>query len=225
MISFTDALMQLHLKANPKKAAELKNSLKISRTYLGISNPELDILYKGWRNQINGEDRTALASDLWNSNIYEARIVAAKLLTQARIENDKTVWEEIIRWIPTLDHASIADHVSGAGSRRIRAFPKRLDQISNWFKDENIWMRRSILTMTMPWTKLNNPKIDELSQRDRILSWAGELSEDPEWLIQKAIADWLSSLSKHDAPAVLSFLEKYGAKMKPFAINEACKFI
>ena len=43
--------------------------------------------------------------------------------------------------------------------------------------------------------------------------------------IQKAIADWLSSLSKHDAPAVLSFLEKYGAKMKPFAINEACKFI
>ena len=43
MISFTDALMQLHLKANPKKAAELKNSLKISRTYLGISSPELDI--------------------------------------------------------------------------------------------------------------------------------------------------------------------------------------
>ena len=105
MISFTDALMQLHLKANPKKAAELKNSLKISRTYLGISSPELDILYKGWRNQINGEDRTALASELWNSNIYEARIVAAKLLTQARIENDKTVWEEIIKWIPTLDHA------------------------------------------------------------------------------------------------------------------------
>jgi hypothetical protein len=39
------------------------------------------------------------------------------------------------------------------------------------------------------------------------------------------MANWLSSLSKHDIPTVLSFLEEYGAKMKPFAVNEACKFI
>jgi hypothetical protein len=91
--------------------------------------------------------------------------------------------------------------------------------------DENIWKRRSVLTLTMPWTKINNPKIDELEQRARIISWLGTLSVDQEWLIQKAIANWLSSLSKHDIPAVLSFLEEYGAKMKPFAVNEACKFI
>lgn len=218
-------LEQLHNKANTKIAAKMKNSYKIERIYLGISNPELDILKKEWRQNIDGIAQTTLATQLWDTNIFEAKIVATKLLTQARITNDETVWEEIIKWIPTLDHAVIADHVSAAGSRRIKAHPERLNQISDWVKDENVWMRRSILTMTMPWTKLNNPKIDELSQRDRILSWAGELSEDPEWLIQKAIADWLSSLSKHDAPAVLSFLEKYGAKMKPFAINEACKFI
>ena len=70
-----------------------------------------------------------------------------------------------------------------------------------------------------------NPKIAELRQRNQILSWAGELSNDKEWLIQKALANWLSSLSKHDTPAVLLFLETHGAKMKPFAINEACKFL
>ena len=91
--------------------------------------------------------------------------------------------------------------------------------------DENIWKRRSVLTLTLPWTKINNPKIDDLEQRARIISWLGTLSVDQEWLIQKAIAKWLSSLSKHDIPAVLSFLEEYGAKMKPFAVNEACKFI
>ena len=31
MISFTDAVKQLHAKANPKKAAEMKNSVKIDR--------------------------------------------------------------------------------------------------------------------------------------------------------------------------------------------------
>ena len=66
---------------------------------------------------------------------------------------------------------------------------------------------------------------EDFDQRDQVLSWAGELASDTEWLIQKAIATWLSSLSKHDAPRVLSFLEKYGTKMKPFAINESCKFL
>jgi len=46
----------------------------------------------------------------------------------------------------------------------------------------------------MPWTKINNPKIDDLEQRARIISWLGALSVDQEWLIQKAIANWLSSL-------------------------------
>jgi len=225
MISFTDAVKQLHAKANPKKAAEMKNSIKIDRVYLGISNQELNNTYKGWRASTSTDDRIRLAADLWDSNIYEARIVAAKLLTQARIKNDELVWEEIVRWIPKLDHQTIADQVCSAGSRRLKENPTRLNQVSNWVKDENIWMRQSVLTLTMQWTKLNNPKIAELRQRNQILSWAGELSNDKEWLIQKALANWLSSLSKHDTPAVLLFLETHGAKMKPFAINEPCKFL
>ena len=175
--------------------------------------------------KIDGEDRIGLAAELWDSNIYEAKIVASKLLTQARISNDELVWEEILRWIGTLDHPILADHVCSAGSRRLKADPSRLTQVSDWVFDENIWKRRSVLTLTMPWAKINNPKIDELEQRSRIISWLGTLSVDQEWLIQKAIANWLSSLSKHDISAVLSFLEEYGAKMKPFAVNEACKFI
>ena len=225
MITFTDAIDQLHTKANSRKAAKLKNSIKIDRVYLGISNPELDNIYKIWRKKIDGEDRIRLAAELWDSNIYEEKIVASKLLTQARISNDELVWEEILRWIATLDHPILADHVCGAGSRRLKADPSRLTQVSNWVFDENIWKRRSVLTLTLPWTKINNPKIDDLEQRARIISWLGTLSVDQEWLIQKAIAKWLSSLSKHDIPAVLSFLEEYGAKMKPFAVNEACKFI
>jgi len=225
MISLNEALKQLHEKANPKKASEMKNSIKIDRVYLGISKQELNNTYKGWRVSTSIDDRIRLAADLWDSNIYEARIVAAKLLTQARIKNDVLVWEEIVRWIPKLDHQTIADQVCSAGSRRLKENPTRLVQVSNWVKNENIWMRQSVLTLTMQWTKLNNPKKAELRQRNQILSWAGELSNDKEWLIQKALANWLSSLSKHNTPAVLLFLETHGAKMKPFAINEACKFL
>ena len=46
MITFTDAIDQLHTQANSRKAAELKNSIKIDRVYLGISNSEQDNIYK-----------------------------------------------------------------------------------------------------------------------------------------------------------------------------------
>ncbi len=225
MITATQALEQLQALANPEKAEQMQNSYKIARLYLGVSNPEIDTLYKQWRDDVEGEARTELAAELWDSNIHEARIAAAKLLTQARINPDDHVWEEITRWIPELDHAVIADQACGAGARRLLAHPERLDQVATWVQDEDIWVRRSTLTMTMPWTKMNNPKAADFDQRDQILSWAGELAGDSEWLIQKAVSMWLLSLSKHDAPRVLSFLETHGAKMKPFAINEACKFL
>jgi 3-methyladenine DNA glycosylase AlkD len=225
MITATTAIGQLTALTNPEKAEEMQNSYKIARPYLGVSNPEIDTLYKQWRLGVDGEERTALAADLWDTNIHEARIAAAKLLTQARVNPDDHVWAEIIRWVPELDHAVIANQVCGAGARRVMAHPERLDVLENWTFDENPWVRRSVMTMTLPWTKQNNPKPDDLAQRDRILGWMGNLTTDSDWLVQNAIGNWLAALSKHDAPRVLSFLETYGADLKPFAIKDACKFM
>ena len=225
MINSAQALDQLTALGDSDKASAMQNSYKIARPYLGVSNPDIDTLYKQWRTQVDGEARTELAAELWDSNIHEARIAAAKLLTQARIDPDEHVWTEITRWIPELDHAIIADQACGAGARRLMAHPDRIDQVAAWVHDENMWVRRSALTITMPLTKLNNPKADDFARRDQVLAWAGELASDSEWLIQRAIATWLMTLSKHDAPRVLNFLETYGADLKPFATKEACRFL
>lgn len=220
-----DAIDQLTALGDADKASAMRNSYKIDRPYLGVSNPEIDTLYKQWRLDVEGIARTELAAELWDSNIHEARIAAAKLLTQARINPDGHVWDEISRWVPEFDHAIIADQACGAGARRLMAHPDRFDQVATWVQDENMWVRRSAFTMTMPLTKLNNPKAADYELRDRVLSWAAELSTDSEWLIQRAIATWLMTLSKHDAPRVLTFLENHGAALKPFAVTEACKFL
>lgn len=225
MITSQQALDQLSALSNPEKAAQMLNSYKIDRPYLGVSNPEIDALYKQWRADVGGDARTALAADLWDSNIHEARIAAAKLLTQARINPDETVWAEISRWLPELDQNMIADQACGAGARRLQAHPERLDQVETWITDENVWVRRSAFTMTLPWTKQNNPKPADLAARDRILEWAAISVTNPEWSMQMAVGSWLRQLSKHDAPRVLDFLENHGAGMKPFAIKEACKHL
>ncbi|SHG80995.1 3-methyladenine DNA glycosylase AlkD [Cognatiyoonia sediminum] len=212
------------LGSDPQKAAEMRAYHKLDRPYLGVANPVIDAHVKEWRKALDLDDRLALASGLWDTNIHEARVAAAKLLTQARIRPDDTgAWDLIASWVPSFDAWAVADHASMAGQKRLVWEPSRLDQVETWTRSDHMWTRRAALVMTLPWTKQNHPKPAELEARDRVLGWAASYVPDHDWFIQKAIAWWLRELSKHDAPRVVAFLDKHGADMKPFARKEAAR--
>ena len=215
------ALADLHALSNPKETAGIAKKHKINRAYLGITNPELDGAYKAWRADTNIEQRLDIASHLWNSNIHEARIAAVKLLTQARINPDDAVWDVLVSYLPDVDTLAISDQLSAAIARRIEARPKRLDMLDTWAISENKWTRRAVLTATLPWAKYSNPKPDDLIVQDRVLGWIELFAPEHEPIIQKAIALWLRSLSKHNKIKVKDFLEEHGAKLKAFALKEA----
>lgn len=225
-MNVTDALDQLRAKSVPGKAAEMAAYHKVARDYLGTASPEIDALTKSWRPGLEIEARLALARDLWDSNIHEARVAAAKLLTQARIKpDDSGAWDLITAWVPTFDAWAIADHAAIAGQKRLVADPSRLDQVETWTTSDHLWTKRAALVMTLPWAKQNHPKPHEIAARQRILSWAGSYVADKEWFIQKSVAWWIRDLSKHDAPRAQAFLDEYGADMKPFARKEAGKYL
>lgn len=212
------------LGSDPAKAADMAVYHKVDRPYLGVANPAIDAVVKQWRAELSHEDRIALARDLWDSNVHEGRVAAAKLLTQARIRpEDDTAWALICDWVPTFDAWAVADHASIAGQKRLMADPTRLDTVEAWTTSDHMWTRRAALVMTLPWTKQNNPKPAELAARDRVLGWAARYVADHDWFIQKAVGWWLRDLSKHDAPRVRAFLDTYGEQMKPFARKEAAR--
>jgi 3-methyladenine DNA glycosylase AlkD len=170
--------------------------------------------------------RVALARGLWASDLHEARIAAAKLLTQARIREDEAqVWAEVAGWVPDLDGWAVADHACKAIARRLVAVPARLDAVEPWTRDPSLWVRRAALVATLPWSKLTHPTADERAQRERILDWAAGYAGDRERFIQKAVGWWLRSLSAHDPARVLAFLAGPGAGLKPFARREATRRI
>ena len=220
-----DALAQLNEHQDPEKAAQSATYHKAPRPYLGVANPVINDLTKEWRTQMDVEQRVDLADALWETDIYEARLAAAKLLTQARIKDDDDVWGLIASWVDDFDSWAIADHACMAGQKRLVADPSRIDQVEEWTKSEHMWTRRAALVITLPWTKQNYPKTLDLEIRQRVLGWAGTLVPDRAWFIQKAIAWWLRELSKHDPDAVRAFLDEHGAAMKPFAAKEAAKFL
>ncbi len=225
MMQIQDALDALQELVEAGRAEGMASYHKQTRTVLGIPNPALNDLSKAWRQSLTVEQRVMLASELWQTDIFEARIVASKLLTQARLRPDDAAWHLIASWVPEFDSWAIADHACMAGQKRLVADPSRLDLVETWTTSDHMWTRRAALVITLPWTKQNFPKPAELEARDRILGWAASYVRDHAWFIQKAVAWWLRDLSKHDAERVNRFLKQYATDMKPSAVKEASKYL
>lgn len=219
-------LEALRAAADAEKATEMAAYHKTAREVLGVSNPQIDGLVKEWRAERDVEQRVELARTLWDSDVFEARIAAAKLLVQARLRpSDESAWALIASWVPQFDGWAIADHAATAGAKRLVADPSRLDEVEAWTRSDHMWSRRAALVMTLPWAKLNNLSDDQQADRERILSWAASYVDDPEWFIQKAVAWWVRDLSKHDAARAAAFLAEHGERMKPFARKIAGKYL
>lgn len=224
-MTLDDALAALQAAIEPGRAEQMTAYHKQSRVVLGVGNEVLNDLSKAWRQDLDLEARVALASALWDTDIFEARILAAKLLTQARIKDDAAVWELLQSWVPGFDSWAIADHACSAIAKRLQAEPARLDMVESWTVAEAMWTRRAALVATLPWAKLSNPKAADLEARERILGWAEDYVTDRDWFIQKAIGWWVRDLSKHDATRARAFLDVNGDRLKAFARKEAMKYL
>ena len=222
-VTLDEAMSALKAASEPGRAEQMAAYHKQSRVVLGVPNPATNELTKSWRQTLTVEQRVALAEALWQADVFEARIAAAKLLTQARIRPDEAAWSLIQSWVPDFDSWAIADHACMAGQKRLLADPERIEAVEGWTGSDHMWTRRAALVITLPWTKQNHPKPNDLEIRDRVLTWAAGYVDDPDWFIQKAVAWWLRELSKHDGARVLAFLEAHGTRMKPFAQKEARK--
>lgn len=220
------ALDALRAHVEPGKAEAMAAYHKAPRPYLGVGNPAINDLATDWRRSLPLEARLALASGLWETDIHEARLAAAKVLTQARIRpDDEPVWRMICSWVPEFDAWAIADHACIAGQRRIMADLSRLDEVETWTTSDHMWTRRAALVITLMLTRSNHPGPEEAAARDRVLAWAAGYVGDTEWFIQKAVAWWVRDLSKHDVPRARAFVETHGAQLKPFARREAAKHL
>ena len=152
-MTLDEAIAELRAHIEPGRAEGMAAYHKQSREVWGIPNPATNDVTKGWRQRLTVEDRVQLASDLWQTDIFEARLAAAKVLTQARIKPDDTgAWHLIQSWVPDFDSGAIAEHACRAGQKRLVADPTRVDQVEAWTQSDHMWTRRAALVITLPWT-------------------------------------------------------------------------
>lgn len=191
-------LERLRAEADASRAARTAARHKTGRETLGVPPVRIEALASEWRAALNIDDRVDLARALWDSDIHEARLAAARLLVQARMRPDDGAWQAILEWAPDIDGAEIGDAVMAAASRRLLAVPERLDQIEPWVTDANPWLRRAALVATGPWARMNNLKPADRAVRERVLAWTFDLSRDRNGAVRQAVDGWLRDLNKHD---------------------------
>ncbi|GAA4217464.1 3-methyladenine DNA glycosylase AlkD [Sagittula marina] len=218
------ALAALEAAGDPEKSVGMASYHKATRRYLGTAMPQLNALVKEWRDRLTLDQRLALAAGLWDTDVHEARIAAAKLLAQARMRpSDEHAWQLIQSWVPQFDGWAVADHAASSGGRRIMADLSRLHTLEDWTTSDHLWSKRAALVMTLPLALLNHPNSEQLAARERVLAWMADYTTDQRWFIQKAVAWWLRDLSGHDAARCRMFLAEHGSKMKPFAHKDAAR--
>ena len=219
-------LDQIKALADADRATQMRDYHKMDRAYLGVANPQINDLTKAWRGELELADRIQLADALWQTDIFEARLAAAKLLTQARLRpDDEAAWQLMQSWVSEFDSWAIADHACMAMQKRLVADPSRLDTVETWTTSDHLWTKRAALVATLPWTKQRDPKPEELAARDRILGWAAGYLPVKNGIMQKAIAWWVRDLSRHDPARAVTFLNENEHQMKPYAVKEASRYL
>ena len=212
-------LADLTRYADQSVAEGQKNYHKIERPYLGVRVPQITEAAGRAAARLTEKQLLTLCDELWETNICEARIAVGKILERKTVSDIEVIWIRIDRFKEDLDSWAIADHLAHAAFRCLREEPRFLDEIEReWLRHDSFWVRRASLVFTLFLAKKEqNP--------ERPLSWAAGMVDDHEWFIQKAIGWWLRELSKHNPERVWTFLEDYRARMKPFAVREATKYI
>ncbi|SDZ04727.1 DNA alkylation repair enzyme [Jannaschia faecimaris] len=187
------------------RAAKDRAANRTDRETWGVPGEALNELAKDLRGALSVDQRVLIADAIWRDGVFDGRLLACKLLTQARIRPDGGAWTLLSAWVFHFDCRAIADAGAGALQRRLMADPERSEVLDEWAGASNVWTRRSVFAATAGFAKLVHPSDAQMAVRERVLGWAETMRDDKRPVIRQAIDAWLRDLSKHDPDRVAAF--------------------
>ncbi|WP_434286490.1 DNA alkylation repair protein [Celeribacter sp. SCSIO 80788] len=191
-----NVMNRLKAAADAQRASDLEARFGAG-SYFGVPPQALEDMARALRQDIAFPERLSVAQHLWDSGVFDARLMAAKLLTQARISDDAAVWTQICDWLDAAENWAVLDALAKAGSRRLMADLSRMERVALWAEQDAPLPRRAALLLTEPLAKLSHPSEAEAAALDRACDWLPGCLEDGEKDVNRVAESWLRALSKH----------------------------
>lgn len=216
IVDIAPFLRELQQLTNAERAIAHQNYHKSSREHWGVSVPECDQLVRTFSKEWTDSELLAWAKALWDTNLFDPMVCAAKILTLPRLKASPEMWKTIRYFLKQVDGWALEDGLAHAAWKCILTNECLLDELEEWTQHSNFWMRRAALVYTLPFAKAGRDP-------ERMLQWASSYATDPEWFIQKAIGWWLRVLGAHNPERVSLFLNAHWSKLKGVARKESTR--
>jgi len=209
-------LRELRQLGTAERAIADKRYHKSSREHWGVPVPACEQWTRALAKGLANGEILPLARDLWETNLFDPMICAAKMISLPKLTPSPALWKTILHFLQWVDGWALEDTLAPVARKCILADETLLDELEDWTQHPNFWMRRAALVYTLPYAKpARNP--------ERMLGWASGFASDPEWFIQKAIGWWLRVLGEHNPERVSTFLNAHWGKLKGVARKEAMR--
>ena len=181
--SLSEIMEFLDRAGSPENVAGMaRYGIRPAKVY-GVPSPVLRQLAR-----VLGKN-TALASQLWDTGVHDARFLGALVANPKDITS-----EELDRWAAMFDSWALCDSTC---IQLIRKTPHAWDKVRQWLKSEEEFVRRASIALLA--TLAVHDKKAPQSQFDEGRRMLAKLSVDKRPLIQKAIKWALRSMDARQA--------------------------
>jgi len=181
-----EIIKKLEARENPVNIAGMKRFGIVTKKALGISAPVLKELAKEIKKQ--AKDRHALALELWETGIHEARAIAYL------IDDPKQVTEEQMQsWVKDFDNWAICDGTCGhLFCKSEFAYQKAFE----WSAGEKEFIKRAGIVL-MAWLAVHDKKADD-AQIAQFLPILESKADDERNFVKKAVNWSLRQIGKRN---------------------------
>ncbi|MCO5999145.1 DNA alkylation repair protein [Actinoallomurus rhizosphaericola] len=211
---------ELRALGDPARAEREKRYLKSDLLHLGVPVPAIRKIAVRAAAGRSREQTLALARDLWQEPVHEARMTAVEVLVRnwALLKaRDLPIIERMIRESHTWAYVDVlAIKVVGALLWR---YPRLAMTLDLWSGDENLWIRRTALLALIRGIRLGEGDLTRLSE------YGDALIEEQEFFIRKALGWVLRELSKRDPDWVTAWLRPRRDRISGVTLREAVRHL
>lgn len=212
---YREIINKLKLQKNPKNIEGMARFGINPKNTLGISIPFLRKLAKEICKENNKSERHILSLRLWDSEIHEARILAA-LVDNPEMVNKK----QMDQWADTFDSWDVVDQVCMNLFDKTKYFDEK---IVKWAKDEKEFVRRAAFSLIASIASHNK----KLTDADFIKYFAliKKYSTDERNFVRKAVNWALRGIGKRNTKLKTKAIETAEEIINKYSNSKSAKWI
>ena len=204
----SEILQRLRSLGSPENVAGMARYGIVTKEAFGVSAPELKTLANEIKKQT--EDRHALALQLWETGVHDARGVAYLIDEPKRVTA-----EQMDAWAGDFDNWAICDSTCGTlFSKTAHAY----DKVDQWTRRDEEFVKRAGIVL-MAWLAVHDKKADD-GKIEKFLPILERLADDDRNFIKKAINWALRQIGKRSIElneASIRTAERIGKQSSPSA--------